>query len=349
VEKVTDKKRPILSDTLKSIAIFMVMIALIILIFSLIEDKFLTARNLKMLLRHMSISALTALGLTYVIILGHYDMSFYMVGCFAAMTTSYLNKTDIMMDSFMIGNIHSFVIPAVLAGIAAGCAWGLISGIAVGLFKMNDMVTTIGTGFIAFGMAYLYSKGSFIYDNFLTSGITEINNAEWFYIPFPIILMIGLYLLSYLILSRSKFGRNFYATGSNMTAAVFSGVRVVPYIIIAFVICSGLTSLAAIMTTSAQGVGNVKASINFLMPAYAAVFIGISVFKKATVIGTFFGALFTSVMLNGFTLMAMPFYLSDLIIAVSLIIAILLSKIDWTMIKRKNPIPDSSAEMAYEK
>jgi ribose/xylose/arabinose/galactoside ABC-type transport system permease subunit len=214
---------------------------------------------------------------------------------------------------------------------------------------MNDMVTTIGTGFIAFGTAYLYSKGSFIYDNFLTSGITEINNANWFYVPFPIILMVGLYLISYLILSRSKFGRNFYATGSNRIAAIFSGVRVVPYIIIAFVICSGLTSLAAIMTTSAQGVGNVKASINFLMPAYAAVYIGISVFKKASVIGTFFGALFTSVMLNGFTLMAMPFYLSDLIIAVSLIIAIMLSKIDWTSIQKKSPIPNSGSEIAYEK
>jgi simple sugar transport system permease protein/ribose transport system permease protein len=272
-----------------------------------------------------------------------------MVGCFAAMTTSYLNKMDIMMDSFMIGSIHSFVIPAVLAGIAVGCAWGLLSGIAVGLFKMNDMVTTIGTGFIAFGMAYLYSKGSFIYDNFLTSGIAEINNAEWFYIPFPIILMTGLYLISYLILSRSKFGRKFYATGSNRIAAIFSGVRVVPYIIIAFMLCSGLTSLSAIMTTSAQGVGNVKASINFLMPAYAAVYIGISVFKKATVIGTFFGSLFTSVMLNGFTLMAMPFYLSDLIIAVSLIVAIILSKIEWASIQKKNLIPNAGTEMAYEK
>jgi len=61
VEKVTDKKGPSISDTLKSIAIFVMMIAVIIIIFSLIEDKFLTARNLKMLLRHMSISALTAL------------------------------------------------------------------------------------------------------------------------------------------------------------------------------------------------------------------------------------------------------------------------------------------------
>jgi len=79
------------------------------------------------------------------------------------------------------------------------------------------------------------------------------------------------------------------------------------------------------------------------------VYIGISVFKKATVIGTFFGSLFTSVMLNGFTLMAMPFYLSDLIIAVSLIIAIILSKIEWKSFAKKNLIPNSGTEMAYEK
>jgi ribose/xylose/arabinose/galactoside ABC-type transport system permease subunit len=338
---VNDKKGMIFSDTFKPIIIFIMMIVLMFILFSFFEyDKgFLTSRNMRMLFTHMSISAITALGLTYVIAVGHFDMSFYLVGCLAAMTTSYLNKTDLMMNSFMLGNIHAFVIPAVLAGIAVGCLWGLISGIAVGIYKLDDMVTTIGTGFIAFGMAYLYTKGSFIYDNFLSSGITEINDAKWFTIPFPIVLMVGLYFISYLVLSRSKYGRCFYATGGNKVAAVFSGVRVKTYIIIAFIVCAGFTSLAAIMTTAAQGVGNVKASLNFLMPAYAAVYIGIAVFKKPTVIGTFFGALFSAIMLNGFTLMALPFYLGDLIIAAAMIIAIMASKIDWASIKKKKSVP----------
>lgn len=334
---MNDKKRVVFSDTFKPIAIFLMMIVLMFILFGLFEyDKgFLSTRNIRMLFTHMSISAIAALGLTYVVAVGHFDMSFYLVGCLAAMTTSWFNKTDLMMNSFMLGNIHAFVIPAVLAGIAVGCLWGLVSGIAVGVFKLDDMVTTIGTGFMAFGMAYFYTKGSFIYDNFLTSGITQINDAKWFSIPFPIILMAGLYFISYLFLNRSKHGRCFYATGSNKVAAIFSGVKVKHYIIIAFVVCSGFTSLAAIMTTAAQGVGSVKASLNFLMPAYAAVYIGIAVFKKPTVIGTFFGALFSAIMLNGFTLMALPFYLSDLIIATAMIIAIMASKIDWASIKKK--------------
>ncbi|MCP4398210.1 MAG: ABC transporter permease [bacterium] len=320
-----------------SLIIFLALTGVLIITFSQLQEGFLTIRNIRMLFRHMSINAITALGLTFVIVVGHFDMSFHMIGCLAAMTTSFIVGTDVMMDSAMIGGIHALVIPAVILGVLVGAAWGVVSGVAVGVFKLNDMVTTIGTGSIGFGLAYLYSNGSFIYDNFLTSGILAINDAEWIGIPFPVLLMVILYLTGYFLLHRSGHGRRFYATGANKIAAIFSGVQVKTYIISAFVICAGLTSLAAIITTSAQGVGNVKASLNFLMPAYAALYIGIAIFKKATVVGTFLGSLFTTIMYNGFTLMAVPFYFSDLIIAVALIMAIVLSRFDWTAIRGKTP------------
>jgi len=331
------KTRTRIAPETLSLIIFLVLTGGLIVIFSQLQPGFLTVRNVRMLFRHMSINAITALGLTFVIAVGHFDMSFHMIGCLAAMTTSFIVGTDAMMDSFMIGGIHALVIPAVILGVLVGAAWGVISGIAVGVFKLNDMVTTIGTGSIGFGLAYLYSNGSFIYDNFLTSGILSINDAEWIGVPFPVVLMGILYLAGYLLLHRSVHGRRFYATGANKVAAIFSGVQVKTYIITAFVICAGLTSMAAILTTSAQGVGNVKASLNFLMPAYAALYIGIAIFKKATVMGTFLGTFFTTIMYNGFTLMAVPFYFSDLIIAIALVLAIVLSRFDWTTIGEKKP------------
>ncbi len=328
-----------MSAEAKSIVVFLGMLLGIVLVFSQLHEAYLTVRNFTMLFRHMSMFALTGLGLTFVIVVGHFDMSFHLVGCLAAMTTSYIVGTDLMMDSPMIGGMHLMVVPAILAGVAAGVFWGLVNGVAVGRWKLPDMVTTIGVGSVAFGLAYLYSGGTFIYNNFLTSGILLLNEAEYFGLPFPVLLMIAAYALAFLVLHRSKHGRRFYATGDNKTAAVFSGVRVKSYIIAAFAVCCGLTSLAAILTTSAQGVGNVKASLNFLMTAYASVYIGIAVFKKATVTGTFCGTLFTALMLNGFTLMAVPFYLSDLIIAITLIVAIIASGAEFKMFRRgKKPL-----------
>ena len=77
---MNNNKLVIFSDTFKPIAIFLMMIVLMFTLFSIFEyDKgFLTTRNIRMLFTHMSISAITALGLTYVVAVGHFDMSFYM-------------------------------------------------------------------------------------------------------------------------------------------------------------------------------------------------------------------------------------------------------------------------------
>ncbi|MCP4077578.1 MAG: ABC transporter permease [Gammaproteobacteria bacterium] len=313
---------------IKSLFAFIALLAVLVFIFSQLHDQFFTVRNFNMMSKHMSINAITALGLTFVIIVGHFDMSFQYVGCLAAMTTAYIVSLDATMASFMIGGIHSMIIVSVLVGIIVGTLWGALSGVAVGVFKLDDMVTTIGTGSIAFGLAYLYSNGSFIYKNFLMSGILEINDAKWFDVPFPALLMLITYLLAYMVLHRSRYGRNFYATGANKTAAVFSGVAVKKYIIVAFAICAGLTSLAAIISTASRGQGSVTVSINFLMPAYVSLYIGIAIFKKATVIGTFLGTLFTTILTTGFVLINVPFYIADLIVAITLVFAIVQSRID---------------------
>jgi len=309
-----EKLRRKMSNETIIIVFFLFILILVSITFTLLYGSFLSTRNIKLLFQHMSVTALAALGLTFVIIVGHFDMSFHMVGCFAGMTAS-----------FMIGEGY-LPLPSVILGLLVGLIFGFVNGITIGKFNLPDMIITIGTGSIALGLGYLYSGGAFIYDNFLVSGILKINNSEWFGIPFPTILMIISYFIAYMVLNRSKYGRYFYATGDNKEIAIFSGIRVKLYIIVAFIISAFLSSLATILITSAQGVGNVKAGLNLLMPAYASIYIGISVFRKPTVIGTLFGALFTSIMLNGFTLMNIPFYFQDLTISSTMIITIIFSK-----------------------
>jgi ribose/xylose/arabinose/galactoside ABC-type transport system permease subunit len=87
----------------------------------------------------------------------------------------------------------------------------------------------------------------------------------------------------------------------------------------------------------------------YLLPAYAIIFLGSAIFKKPTVHGTFLAAIFISVMLDGFTLLAVPYYYSDLIIAIVLLTALVLSS-DRVMktrsLKRAAGVPVASREVA---
>jgi ribose/xylose/arabinose/galactoside ABC-type transport system permease subunit len=331
------KRKQILSDDLKPVVIFLIMIGFIVVVFSLMHEQFLTARNISTMLKHASISAIFALGATFVVVVGHFDLSFPMVCALAGMTTSFLIAQD----------IH--VVPSVGLGLAVAVVFGFFNGVAVGKLKLPDIVTTVGIGAIAWGFAYAYSGGAYIYGNVLTSGILELNDAVWFGIPLPAILMGSLYFLAYLILHRSRYGRCFYSTGDNKIAAVFSGINVQAYIIAAFVICAVLSSFGAIMSNASQGQGNVRVGLVFLLSSYATVFLGSAVFKKPTIYGTFLAALFMATMLNGFTLMTVSYFYMDFIIGIVLIAALCLSS-DIFYKKRKGKrstdVSDSAAEVA---
>jgi len=334
---MADSRKQILSDDLKPIVIFLVMIGFIVVVFSSMHEQFLTARNISTMLKHASITAIFALGATFVVVVGHFDLSFPMVCALAGMTNSYLIAQD----------VH--VVPSIGLGLAVAVFFGLLNGVAVGKLKLPDIVTTVGIGAIAWGFAYMYSGGAYIYGNVLTSGILELNDAVLWGVPLPVILVGSLYFIAYLILHRSRYGRCFYSTGDNKTAAIFSGINVQAYIIAAFVICAVLSSFGAIMSNASQGQGNVRVGLVFLLGSYATVFLGSAVFKKPTIYGTFLAALFMATMLNGFTLMTVSYFYMDFIIGIVLLTALCLSS-DILFKKKtgKRPVdvPDSTTEVA---
>jgi len=303
-----------------SVLIFLGVLAIVMIALTLLNEYFLTINNLLRALKHLSIFSLTALGLTFVVTVGHSDMSFHFLSCFAGMTMS-----------FFIGKGMA-PLPSILIGLLAGASVGVINGITVGKFKLPDMIATIAIGSVAWGMSYLYSNGNYIYENFLTSGIIQFSDGRLFEIPYPVLYLFGFYILAYVVLHHTKSGRAFYAVGGNRVAARFSGIKVEKYIFIAFIICAVLASFSNLLLTASQGNGNVKGGLVLLMPAWASVYVGVSIFKKPSVVGTFLGSFLISIMQNGFTLMNAPFYIMDLIVGLTLIAAIIISK---TEIKQK--------------
>jgi len=296
-----------------NVVIFGVLFATIILVFSVASHNFLTTGNLLDVLKHVSIIAIASLGLTFVIIVGHLDLSFYLNSCFAAMAMSWLISLG--------WNVYA----AILVGLLAGMVLGLFSGLAVGLFHLPDVIVTIAIGAIAFGGSYIFSNGMFIFTGFLESGIATLNNGSVLGISVPVLIMAGIFLLAYLLLENTKTGRMFYATGYSKKVSRFSGLNVTGIVVTAFVISSALTALGAMIATSAKGNGDVSIAVAFLLPCYTSVYLGAAIFKRPGVIGTLSGAVFMEVITDGFTLLNVPYYITNLVASGLLIAAILVS------------------------
>ena len=127
-----------------------------------------------------------------------------------------------------------------------------------------------------------------------------------------------------LILNASRLGRAFYATGENRTAAWFSGVPVTAIVVAAFALCGVAASLSIVLLVASSGAAHVTAGTQLLMPAFAAVYLGAALFGRPSVLATLAGTMLMSLMLNGFTLLAIPYYWSDAILSTVLILAITL-------------------------
>lgn len=289
---------------------FLVLLVVILAIFTATAPNFLTAINLTAILRHMSASGVAALGLTFVIVVNKYDLSFPGIASFGAMTLG-------------MGIVLGYPLwLAILAGVVAGALFGLVNGIAIGVYDLPDIVTTIATGSIALGLSFLYSGGMTLSDNFMMSGILDVNDQEIFGISGPIFIMLVLYAAAGIVLHATRHGRGLYATGENPVAARFSGIHTRALIAFAFLMCGALACWAAVMLSAQSGRSDVTAGGGFLMPAYASVFLGAALFGAPSAPATFAGALLISMILNGCTLLAMPYYYSDAIISAILISAI---------------------------
>ena len=316
------RRRKGISSELITLGVFCALQIGIMGVFAVLRPRFLSVDNLLALLNLMAPMALVGLGLTFVAVTGYADMSFHFVSCFGGMTMSYMIAQGVSP------------LPAILIGCGVGGGFGFVNGFMVGKFKLPDMVATLGLGAIAFGMAYLYG-GKQITDGFEDSGIKLLYKARIAGIPLPVVLMVIAYAIGFIVLNRSTLGRRFYAIGSNATAARFSGVRVERYIVAAFVICSFVACLTNIIEMSSLVKGEIEAGLVWLMPAYSAVFVGVSVFKKPTVVGTLLGALLICTVQNGFMVMGKPIDVMELLMGILLIVSIVISRIDFKEIVRK--------------
>lgn len=292
------------------LAAFLILLGLIAAVFQSFAPSYLSENNIHALLRHMSVNGLTAIGLTFVIVVRHFDLSFPGVASLGAMTLGWMLANDFSLMESVAG------------GIGVGLLAGLINGSVISYLRLPDIVTTIATGGVAVGLSYFYSNGTSISENFFMSGILDLNDAKFLSLDMPVVILLCTAVVAFIVLHCTRFGRAFYATGENRRSALFSGIRVKAYVLTAFGLCGALACLAITLLVASSGAANVTAGNQLMMPAFAAVYLGAALFGAPSIPATLAGTLLMSAMLNGFTLLAIPYYYSDAIVSTVLILAI---------------------------
>ncbi|MBR2561602.1 MAG: ABC transporter permease [Eubacterium sp.] len=314
--------------------LFIAMYVVVVVVFGVLNKNYVTPLNLVTILRNVSVTAIAALGVTYVTTVGHSDMSFFLTANFAPMIMAYLASKGYP--------------PAVSIGMAfvGAFGFGLLTAVAVAVFKLPDIIITIAIGTIAFGCGYLFSDGQKIY-NIESTGF--LNNGHILGLPTPVFFMILLYVISFIFLEKTKYGTFFHSVGSNPVASRFSGINVTAVVIVAYVLCVVLACFGGMINTSAKGMGDVKQALTTLTPCFTAVFVGRAIFKRPNVIGTFLGALLLQMMSNGIILIGKPYYVGDLITSILLIVALLISVLndhEDKGVKEKPAVKESKGEEA---
>ena len=251
------------------------MVVLIIL-FSFINDSFFTANNITNIILQVSIIAITAYGMTYVLLLGDIDLSvgstIALIGTFAALGASW-------------GIPFVLLVPL---SIIAALALGMINGGLTAIAGIPSFIVTVATMGIFRGIAYIVTDGMPIMikdDAFLALG-----NGEFLYIPIPIWILIILLLINHFILTKTTFGRKIYITGGNKEAAIYSGINVTRLKIKVFMITAVLAGISGMILASRLYSGQPNSALSYELDAIAAAVLGgtsLSVGSTIALIGTF--------------------------------------------------------------
>lgn len=283
---------------------------------SLISPNFLTVSNLFIVVRQITINAMLAFGVTFVIVSGGIDLSMGSVVAVAGVVAA----------SFAHPESYPLIVPLV-AGVTVGVLIGAFNGIIITKGKVPPFIVTLGTMTIARGLALIFSGGRPVSN--LSSSFAYIGGGQFLGIPFPIVILIVVFIGCLIVLKKTVLGRYIYAVGGNEEAARASGINVKKIKITVYTLCGGLSAVGGIILASRISTGQPNVGIAFELDAIAAVVIGGTSLAGGigTMTGTLIGALLIGVISNGLDLMNVSSYYQQVIMGFIIIGAVILDNL----------------------
>jgi ribose/xylose/arabinose/galactoside ABC-type transport system permease subunit len=272
-----------------------------VLLFSLLAPNFFKVGNFMNLGMYSASMAITAAGMT--------------VG--AIMSCAGILTANLLLS---VQNVAL----AVVGGLALGLLIGFFNGILVTRLQVNSIIVTIGTMSILRGVVYLISGGRMVayprqpaFDYF---GPARLGGV----MPMAVVIMLAVYLVLGFVLSRLRYGRHVYSTGSNPQSTLLAGIRVNRILVSVFMLSGLCAALSGILLTSLLGAGMAQVGIGREIDIIAATILGGASVKggRGNLLGTILGVLIIGVVGNALTQLGLITFWQDIFKGAILILAV---------------------------
>ncbi|MCM3071959.1 ribose ABC transporter permease [Staphylococcus equorum] len=289
---------------------------LLVIIISALNSAFLEPSNLFNLLRQVSINGLIAFGMTFVILTGGIDLS---VGSTLALSSA-------MVAILMVSGVDSII--ALLLGCIFGAVLGAVNGLLITLGKMAPFIATLATMTVFRGLTLVITDGNPI-TNLNGSYAFQLFGRGYFLgIPVPAVTMFVTFIILYILLYKTVFGRQTYAMGGNEKAAFISGIKVNKLKIMIYSLAGLMSAMAGAILTSRLNSAQPTAGMSYELDAIAAVVLGGTSLTggKGRILGTLIGVLIIGVLNNGLNLLGVSSFYQQVVKGVVIIIAVLIDR-----------------------
>jgi inositol transport system permease protein len=303
-------------------SILLILVGLSIGIAILSGGLFLRINNLLNVLRQISVIGIIALGVTMCIITAGIDLSSGAIVAIVSVGVASLLQSADAMDRLFKGGSPWPVGIVLLIGLAVGTFIGFINGGMIAWLKIPPFIATLGMMTFARGWAFIYSEGR--PRGSLIESFQAIGQGTILGIPNPAIILLVCVAITYVILQHTLWGRYTYALGSNLQAAVVSGIKINRYLILVYTYAGFLAAVAAIVLTARIGSGQPGLGLGYELDAIAASVIGGTSLAGGlgSAGGTLIGALIIGVMKNGLDILNVSADFQQVARAIIIVVAV---------------------------
>jgi ribose transport system permease protein len=293
----------------------------IVVVFSIwVPDTFPTMATVKQVLNANAITALAALSITIPLAARVFDLSF-------AYT---MTLTGVITAHFLAAGIP--LLPSVLLGLGAGVLIGIVNAVVVVVMRIDSFIGTLATGSLIQALITMATGDTAIISTKLQGGFAKIGqtNVGGFTLPVVYVLVVAVAL--WFLLEHTATGRRLYATGFNPDAAKLAGVRVDRLRFMSLVVSGSLAGATGLVLASTIGSGDPSAGSSYLLPAFAAAFLGATQLKhgRFNAGGTLIAVLLLGTGTTGLGLANAPQWSADMFVG-----AVLIASLAVTGIQRR--------------
>jgi ribose transport system permease protein len=289
-------------------------------VFSILKPQaFFTVLTIKGILRDCVPLLIVSLGVTVVMIMNEYDLA---VGGLISLTSTIV---IVFISTTYVGMPWGV---AVLLTLLIGLGLGLAQGVMVAYVRLPSFILTIAMSTVFTGVGLQITASQSVFQG-ISSTFVSFGSGTALGFSNQVFVGLAVLIIAHVVLRHTEPGRYMYAIGGNPEAARLSGLRVPLLKAAGFAVVGLAAAISAVLLTAQAGTGNPNTGIGLLLPAYAAAFLGSSMFRVGffTPLGTALGALYLQIIGTGLTILNLSGPVVQIIQGAILVAAILLARL----------------------